>query len=728
MDVDARDQESDGDTASVVESCSICRRLWGLLTKAGSGREKIPIEDLIDQKPCNHHDPFISFLIGEMHSPNDTRRMPEVLVTSRDGEGGQMKRVRIPRQFGQRLEAWQYLFVETSTETQVVCRGRELDSDWVEVEVLRHWIQECVSKHGDLCCNPFKIQHTHPAWLIDVVNNCLVPGDGVVNYVALSYRWGSTSFLQTELSILNEIQQPGALLQPKFANFVSPMIQYAAKLINVLGERYLWADALCIVQNDSEHSKQQLLFMGAIYASAKFTIVATDGDANHGIPGLRGISQSRNLRQDVFSFGRENKIILRDLPLLYNAGGWEVKESSPYFSRAWTFQEFFLSKRRLIIGNKQFHWSCSTATCHEELLGRDSNSHDTTAKFQTPDIVSGNPNFDELVPLFREYISRDLTFPGDALAGASGLISILARSFVGGFIYGLPEMRFESALMWYGQPKGTKRRIHSGQDHSILPGSQLPSWSWLGWQTSYLEFIDENSGELYDDRPIIIRITQWYSHETSNSSTKFAIRSTLLHRGRDSPGNDLDDQSALAQGWEKEEFDPQKHSNKPDGHEQGLLKRGNFVYKHSRLPGKLFWFPFPLADFTESSNMNERPQHPFLSCKTRRGWFRAKRKSYHLSILGITGDRVGNVWADSLESRSAFMEMINVELVAICLRRYPRNEANEGDIIENPQFMEKYCVLWIEWIGGVAYRKGNGRVDKLVWESHDLKEVDLVLG
>lgn len=65
--------------------------------------------------------------------------------------------------------------------------------------------------------------------------------------------------LSTELSNLNALRQPGALLLPEFASLLSPTIQHTAKLIETLGERYLWADALCIVQNDSEQTTQQLL-------------------------------------------------------------------------------------------------------------------------------------------------------------------------------------------------------------------------------------------------------------------------------------------------------------------------------------------------------------------------------------------------------------------------------------------------------------------------------------
>jgi hypothetical protein len=47
----------------------------------------------------------------------------------------------------------------------------------------------------------------------------------------------------------------------------------------------------------------------------------------------------------------------------------------------------------------------------------------------------------------------------------------------------------------------------------------------------------------------------------------------------------------------------------------------------------------------------------------------------------------------------------------------------EGVLDERPKAVEKpaiynfYNVLWIEWNGGVVFRKALGRVEKSAWES-----------
>ncbi|KAF7541336.1 hypothetical protein G7054_g725 [Neopestalotiopsis clavispora] len=684
--IDERDKSCDRRIARTAESCTLCQNIKMALT---SPRSLLPggfLNELMNM-PCQDHVDLIIHLIKtRQKTPLHTRygskwTMPYLILSSlHDGPGAklQLRDLRDSR-------AWyvehDWLLVQSSAEAPIPGRGRLLDSDWVEIEILRNWKQECLTKHGTLCCNPFRVRHTHPAWLIDVVKNCLVPGDGISDFVALSYRWGKATCLQTELANLDELQQPGALLLPRFADLVSPVIQHTTKMIHVLGERYLWADALCIVQNDSEQTAQQLLLMGAIYASAKFTVVATDGDASYGIPGLKGISQPRNLQQTIIPLGRKDAIIQRNNPKMSN-----LPEASHYSSRAWTFQEFVLSKRRLIVGKNQFHWSCSSATFHEDVHGADSESHRQITRFQASDILCGMPEFGDLGPLFSEYSSRDLTFPEDALAGASGLISIMSRSFEGGFNYGIPDFCFESALTWYQNAlsDSVQRRTHSGKDHSILPGSQLPSWSWLGWKTKNksLYFFDENMGELCDPSDITTRTVQWYSHETP-SSTKRPIRSKLSDHDGDITGNRLDDHIALAQGWTKEIFEFHKHYESEPSHyrHSDMVKLGDFVYKHQRLPGRRFWFPFPLMDVDDMSSMNERPQHAFLSCKTHRGWFQVQNAEAppnrpRVEILGQDDSGSGHLYVDTQKFAEELRpdgsnQSFTVELVAVCKRKKP---------------------------------------------------------
>jgi hypothetical protein len=55
-------------------------------------------------------------------------------------------------------------------------------------------------------------------------------------------------------------------------------------LVEQIGERFLWVDSICILQDDMAHKKETIPFMGMIYGNALFSIVAmTSHKADHGL-------------------------------------------------------------------------------------------------------------------------------------------------------------------------------------------------------------------------------------------------------------------------------------------------------------------------------------------------------------------------------------------------------------------------------------------------------------
>jgi hypothetical protein len=81
-------------------------------------------------------------------------------------------------------------------------------------------------------------------------------------------------------------------------------------LVPLLEERYLWIDALCIVQDDDNVKLEELKRMAAIYASSILTIIAGDGlDAHHGLRGIRGFSGNREIEQKVQRFGSRDYLV-----------------------------------------------------------------------------------------------------------------------------------------------------------------------------------------------------------------------------------------------------------------------------------------------------------------------------------------------------------------------------------------------------------------------------------
>lgn len=68
-------------------------------------------------------------------------------------------------------------------------------------------------------------------------------------------------------------------------------------------QRYIWVDALCIVQDDNEDKMHEIQRMHEIYSQAELTIVAATGDgANSGLEAINPVFQDRPHDINTFKF------------------------------------------------------------------------------------------------------------------------------------------------------------------------------------------------------------------------------------------------------------------------------------------------------------------------------------------------------------------------------------------------------------------------------------------
>ncbi|KAH8717065.1 heterokaryon incompatibility protein-domain-containing protein [Phaeosphaeriaceae sp. PMI808] len=127
--------------------------------------------------------------------------------------------------------------------------------------------------------------------VVDVITDRVVPAPTGCEYVVLSYVWGgAVPFTLESVDIAYEPTQTRT-----FENSYSTLqrqnlpqtIQDAMFVTSAIGERYLWADCLCIVQDDLEELQRNINCMDYIFSAAKLTIIAATGDnANAGLPGI----------------------------------------------------------------------------------------------------------------------------------------------------------------------------------------------------------------------------------------------------------------------------------------------------------------------------------------------------------------------------------------------------------------------------------------------------------
>ena len=270
------------------------------------------------------------------------------------------------------------------------------------------------------------------------------------------------------------------------------------ELVDQLGFKYLWVDALCIVQDDPDDQSQQIAKMATVYSSAFLTIVAASGDdANAGLPGF-GSSNRLYEQQEVVVLppteqndGLAVMNTLKAYPSHWDEWYTRCKEdvdASKWSQRAWTMQEKALSRRPLVFTSEQVFWSCQQAYFCEE-------SYFEVPRFRIKHFypsVHGSaihqltdPNVD-LWKLYKDlihsYVLRDLTYEGDVHVACQGILDAMGKSTKPGFLWGLPLSRFELALAWESfHGVGRRTALSTFPMTSLKKRTIFPSWSWMGW-------------------------------------------------------------------------------------------------------------------------------------------------------------------------------------------------------------------------------------------------------
>jgi hypothetical protein len=160
------------------------------------------------------------------------------------------------------------------------------------------------------------LKPSSPQYFVDTWLRCLSPASPGSHYVTLSYVWGNVKNLTNTKAKLSILKKPCSLLDLKVLEKLPNTIKGAMNLVEYLGERYLWVDALCIIQDDDEWKYHQINNMASIYTNYYLTIIAADADdANYGLRGLQGITKPRILDQKVHILTSRLRVI--EQPLVY---------------------------------------------------------------------------------------------------------------------------------------------------------------------------------------------------------------------------------------------------------------------------------------------------------------------------------------------------------------------------------------------------------------------------
>lgn len=340
---------------------------------------------------------------------------------------------------------------------------------------LGFWVNACDKKHAGSCCAKPVVQrlpHEIPAWVIDVSRGCIVPGQQASRYVALSYVWDTRQYLMLDerdehlewdyrlllkRGNLSDFRTPG-YLQGAIANRLPAVIRDTMALVNHIGEKYLWIDCLCIVQDD-DRIREQIDHMHEVYMGAYLTIIAATHCGLLSKPKVPGenFDQMHFPRWDSHWHHWSTKYRIQELHRRLLRSKWA--------SRGWTLQEQIMSKRAVVFLDGDIFWDCQLAVSDQDQLFPDKMEEQSLAPhYGTAHKVfkTSWPDFRTYLELIGLYNKRDFSYPQDSLPAISGLLKLLTQSFPYGFIGGLPRLMLHEALLWQPFSQVTKSRVRSG--------------------------------------------------------------------------------------------------------------------------------------------------------------------------------------------------------------------------------------------------------------------------
>ncbi|KAH7390220.1 heterokaryon incompatibility protein-domain-containing protein, partial [Cadophora sp. MPI-SDFR-AT-0126] len=172
------------------------------------------------------------------------------------------------------------------------------------------------------------------------------------HYATLSYCWGPPGLnARTTKENIEERRRRIPL------DSLPRTVRDAVQVTRELGIRYLWVDALCIIQEDAEDWGRESAVMGQIYRKSLCTLAAAVGnDCNTGLFKRREAAELSASRMLFIEGGQSD----RGLILQPSLDHWYSSvELSTLSTRGWVMQERILAARTIFFTEEGIFWQCA---------------------------------------------------------------------------------------------------------------------------------------------------------------------------------------------------------------------------------------------------------------------------------------------------------------------------------------------------------------------------------
>ncbi|KAI0543461.1 heterokaryon incompatibility protein-domain-containing protein [Xylaria curta] len=358
-------------------------------------------------------------------------------------------------------------------------------------EKARQWLKTCCNKHSSC---PSTKGNPLPTRVIDISDEKIrlvdTQVEGLKNdkYVTLSYCWGGPQPVTTTKETLEQ-----HLLELPAGEFPQK-IKDAITVTRALKVKYLWIDAICIVEDDPEDKGAEISRMADVYNLSYVTISASTA-----LTCRDGFLQTRKLEKTPIRLRAEFSRNKKGSVVLMTAS----RRDNPIYRRGWTMQEHLLTPRLLTFGSLCMEFRCldydnGTTLPFGSQPGmppiHKKNFRRMTFLYRTGLIslalrITGEQNqrqgvvIEQWASIVEAYTKRVLGIADDRLNAIAGMAKKMHRSELGQYLAGLFSYGLLPQLTW-----------SRAEGQTLLPRPsryRAPSWSWasIDGQVTFSIFI-----------------------------------------------------------------------------------------------------------------------------------------------------------------------------------------------------------------------------------------------
>ncbi|RYP03311.1 hypothetical protein DL764_005229 [Monosporascus ibericus] len=329
-------------------------------------------------------------------------------------------------------------------------------------------LEECIQNHSG-CPPPQSAQL--PTRVIDCLNpekpKLLLGGNMRGSYAALSYVWGEKQPHSTTQENLENYLTSGINL-----SLLPKTIRDAVDSTCRFNLRYLWVDALCILQDSREDKDREIQQMRRIFEHAHVTLIAASAQRVgegflHDRPRLLPYTRLPFICPDNGKIGSMS---------LSPVGKEYDDKQEPVNNRAWCLEERLLSPRAFIYASHTLQFHCQTHTINigDSIYTPRSGgrlpqlvfSPMTPLPLSKEDASYVRVTWHEIVD---NYTSRHVTKQRDKLLALAGVAEKFHRIIEGGYMAGLWRQTLLRDLLWMKDYSAYAPRPEK---------YRAPSWSW----------------------------------------------------------------------------------------------------------------------------------------------------------------------------------------------------------------------------------------------------------